>query len=298
MNRQTTFSTRTIGLGWLALCLLAAAPALACIGEIPGFPRPIVLNKEKSDRAVARFVREYTINGTTWYIPNPTGFVDIETRKSRDELAHWEEVAAFNLRENNLAFFAASDAIPPAPEFSQAHIYIDGEQWEADDRAEFRRTQENPSPDQPMSQAMLNFLTSGAPIDAQQFARALNADFEDRPYVFFDRNGQRVMVKISVVQGCMTEEDERAMEESRKRRTAQATVVVKDGQQYIIEEMTPPGESHVSFYPSIETSLVFESRGSHVSMLLNYGPLAKPQDIGEAVTTLFKWKADFENANR
>lgn len=295
------FAVRSFAVGWLTLCLaVAAAPGLvmACIGALPDFPRQLVQNEEKSERDKGILVREFSADGKTWYIPNPAGFADIELRKSSDELAHWERIAAYNLRDNNLAFVAAGGAAPVIPEFSQAHIYIESEQKAAEHRAFSTQSPEQNTPDAALAAAMRTYLVDGTPMSADQFAQIRSGSYAHNPDIFIEKEGQRVMVKFGFVEGRQNEETARAEKEWEEQIAKNRAASQQDGSTAVMMELAPGTSFHTSSYPCIETALVFQNGGKSISLRLEYGPLAKQQDIADAVTTLLGWKANFEKVNR
>lgn len=278
------------GVFFLLLCLLASTAGEACIGPLPDFPREIRLDKDKSDPDKDLYVRIHEVSGKTWYIPNPAGFADLELlRKNRDALAHWEEVAAYNLHKRNVAFFVSADVKSQLPEFSQAHIYIAEEQGQAEHDAHFTLTAETPSSNQTMSQAMLESLATGANIDANIFDKAVAEAFSSRPYVFYEKDGRKILVKIGIVEGRVAEGSFRTR--GKKIKSLDSAVGASI-------ESPLGGDEHISWHPCVEASLFFEHGGSFVSLLLTFGPLAKQEDIIAVVELLLRWQADFSIINK
>lgn len=279
----------------LAACLALAAvssKALACIGEIPGFPREIKRDKDKSSLVDGVPVRVIDVIGEAWLVPDPVGFSDLEL-KQRFQLECWEETAAYNLRDANLVYFAAAGS--GLPEFSQAHIHINDDQLSAEHNADFKLIAETAPDDPDVSKALGKYLADGTPISAQIFAKAVANAPSSRPYAVFEKDGLKILVRISIVEGRITPADAKAKEEMWKN-LEKGPVQNPDGS-VTTPDMPPVGDGNVSFYPCVNASLVFKNGGKYISMLVQYGPLENQNQIDGVVNTLLVWKTNFEKLN-
>lgn len=286
-----------------------------CPGFVGDFPRQVILDKEKSKLAGGVEVREFKVEETTWYVPIPQGFVDIETY-TQETLPSWLDLEAINLRDWGVSM-GIKPGVADYPEFSfinfsvrseigqdydfpensfcseiKAFLFGENDTFPKDAWEEGINVIENEN----YYSRLCEYKDGDAGIFVGLTRASGNIDVEERDRVYAEREARAAQREQE-----REKEIEKALKEAREKAKAEGREVnekeVRDSI-VIIDEEPIAGESFHTSHMAAFVQVFFPVNGVYVEATCQVGPATSPAELKKAYDLISTWKDNFLKVNQ